>query len=250
MEYEEFLELLKYRRTIRRFKRDPIPGGYVEKILDAAHYSMSGANSQPWEFIVVRDSGMKKKVYEGYLRGWETCYYFEQQRIPQYRHPAFNVLPEEKEKAKLMGGGWQDAPVYILVLGDPRKQMGTVLIGGPGMRNCPTFLESMGHLCMTIQLAAASLGLGSQRVDVGEEQAALKEALGIPDPLFVDIIVPIGYRAYEPGPPHRLPLETMVHYEKYDVSKYLRPEDILKYNERIRELGRPGYRVAVGEGKG
>ncbi len=56
MKYEDFLELLKYRRSIRSFKPDPIPEDYVIKILDAAHYVMSGANSQPWEFIVVRDT--------------------------------------------------------------------------------------------------------------------------------------------------------------------------------------------------
>ncbi|MBI4186468.1 MAG: nitroreductase family protein [Chloroflexi bacterium] len=49
MQYDEFLKLCQTRRTIRGYKKDPIPDDYVTKILDAAHYAMSGANSQPWE---------------------------------------------------------------------------------------------------------------------------------------------------------------------------------------------------------
>jgi hypothetical protein len=102
---------------------------------------------------------------------------------------------------------------------------------------------------MLIHLAAASLGLGSERVDVSNEQA-YKQALGYPEPLRLNIIVPIGYRAYEPGPPHRLPLEEMVHFDRYDMRKFLQNDNFLKYLERIRGLGKPGYRVAVGEDQG
>jgi hypothetical protein len=66
----------------------------------------------------------------------------------------------------------------------------------------------------------------------------------------LNIIVPIGYRAYEPGPPHRHPLEELIHFDRYDMKKFLRNDDFLKYLERIRSLGRPGYRVAIGEEKG
>jgi len=55
--------------------------------------------------------------------------------------------------------------------------------------------------------------------------------------------VPIGYRATEPGPPHRLNLDEQVHHEKYDMSKYMQHKDFLKYIERIRVLGQPGYQV-------
>ena len=65
MNYDQFLELLRYRRSIRRFKSDPIPDDNVIKILDAAHYAMSGANSQPWmkcriEYLRRWKNGMKK----------------------------------------------------------------------------------------------------------------------------------------------------------------------------------------------
>lgn len=252
MNYDQFLELLKYRRSIRRFKPDPVPQDHIIKILDAAHYAMSGANSQPWEFIVIKDPEVKKAVHENYKKDFELYWAMEQQRIPEYRHPAFNVAPEEREKTFGMQAAWGDAPVVIAVLEDPRKQYGSVMSahGDLNYNSARDILSAtMGHLSMTIHLAAASLGLGSQRVDVNSEHG-YKEALGHPEPLRLNILVPIGYRDYEPGPPHRLPLEELVHFDRYDMNKFLRNEDFLKHLARIRSLGRPGYRVAIGEDKG
>ena len=92
--YESFLELLKYRRSIRKFKPDQIPDEYVMKILDAGHYAMSGSNSQPWEFIVVKDPDNKKKIRKAYLAYQEEVWYLEQTRVPELRHPAFIASKE------------------------------------------------------------------------------------------------------------------------------------------------------------
>jgi len=247
VKYDEFLELLKYRRSIRKFKADPVPDEYIMKILDAAHYAMSGANSQPWEFIIVKDPKIKGEIFNAYLQDFELTYYLEQQRIPRYRHPVFDLPPEEKDKARAMAASWKDAPVYIIVLEDCRKQFGSALSARADFpaASLSVLGSTMGHLSMTIQLAVASLGLGSQRVDI-QTQEAYRQILKYPEPLRLNIIVPIGYRAYELGPPHRIPLENLVHFEQYDMSKYMRNEDFLKYLDKIRALGRPGYRAALG----
>jgi 5,6-dimethylbenzimidazole synthase len=249
-EYDSFLNLLNLRRSIRKFKPDPIPDEATTEILEAARLSMSGANSQPWEFIVVKNHQTIEKVAEAYIRNdLEMAWALEQQRTPEHRHPAFNILPEEKEKLIGMGGGaWKEAPVCIMVLEDPRKQFGSVL-SAHGDFPGSVLSQTMGHLSMIIHLAAAALGLGSQRVDVACQEA-YREILGYPEPLRLNIIVPVGYRAYDPGPPHRLPLDDLVHHETYDIQKYMKHDDFLKYIEKIRKLGRPGYRVAIGEDKG
>jgi nitroreductase len=59
MNYEDFLELAKKRRSIRRFKSDPIPDEYIGKIIEAARWAPSGGNSQPWEFIVIKKRSQK-----------------------------------------------------------------------------------------------------------------------------------------------------------------------------------------------
>ena len=240
--YEHFLELLKYRRSIRRFKPDAIPDEYITKILDAAHYAMSGANSQPWEFIVVKSPDTRKKLLEAYLQFHEEVWYLEQMHDPQWRQPAFAFPPDEIQKSIDLLTGWREAPVIIAVLQDPRKQLASAFQAfRPGANE--VLQASMGSCTQIMHLAAASLGLGSQRVDIDIQQP-FREVLGYPEPLCLNILVPIGYRAYEPGPPHRLPLEELVHFEKYDMKKYLRNEDFLKYIEEIRSLHRSQRLVA------
>ena len=62
MEYEEFLELIRTRRTMRAIKPDPVPDGTVEKLLEAARWAPSGFNMQPVEYLVVEDAGLRAEV--------------------------------------------------------------------------------------------------------------------------------------------------------------------------------------------
>ena len=64
MNYESLLELVKNRRSIRRFKPDPIPDEYVDKIIEAARWAPSGFNSQPWEFVVVKKQELKDRIVQ------------------------------------------------------------------------------------------------------------------------------------------------------------------------------------------
>ena len=61
MEYASLLSLVQQRRSIHRFKPDPIPDEYIEKILEVARWAPSGLNMQPWEFIVVKSRSSKVK---------------------------------------------------------------------------------------------------------------------------------------------------------------------------------------------
>jgi nitroreductase len=65
MNYDDFLELVKKRRSFRRFKSDPVPKEILEKVLEAARHSPSAGNSQPWEFVVVQDVATKKSITQG-----------------------------------------------------------------------------------------------------------------------------------------------------------------------------------------
>ena len=61
MEYEDFLGLVKTRKSVRRYKSEPVPDEVLEKILEAARQAPSAGNSQPWEFVVVKDPENRKK---------------------------------------------------------------------------------------------------------------------------------------------------------------------------------------------
>jgi len=53
---------LRTRRSIRRFKPDPVPEAVIEEILTTATFSPSAHNRQPWRFAVVTDSSVKTRL--------------------------------------------------------------------------------------------------------------------------------------------------------------------------------------------
>ena len=61
---ESLLSLLKGRRSIRRYRPDPVPDEMVEQLLEAGRWAPSASNRQPWEFIVVRDEAIRQQVAE------------------------------------------------------------------------------------------------------------------------------------------------------------------------------------------
>jgi len=56
------LNLLKTRRSIRRYRPDAVPDEMVEQLLEAGRWAPSASNRQPWEFIVVRDEAIRRQV--------------------------------------------------------------------------------------------------------------------------------------------------------------------------------------------
>ena len=61
---EEFLRMLTLRRTVREYADREVPFGLIEKAIATAGTAPSGANLQPWRFVVVRDAKVKKAIRE------------------------------------------------------------------------------------------------------------------------------------------------------------------------------------------
>ena len=70
MSPEAVLSLLKGRRSIRRYRPDPVPDEMIEQLLEAGRWAPSASNRQPWQFIVVRDEAILKQVAQ------HAAYYF------------------------------------------------------------------------------------------------------------------------------------------------------------------------------
>ncbi len=231
MQFEEFAKIVTGRRTIRRFKSDPIPDEYIEKILDVARWAPSGANSQPWEFIVVKDPEIKKKMEQLHTRldharscVWETT------RREDLRHWAAVSGP-----TKLA-----DAPVVIVPIGDVRTVYASVV--AIHVMYYSRNLENMTNVTLLIHLAATALGLGARWVTIEEpSMGPFKNLLGIPEIYHIYSIVPIGYPAYEPAPAYRRELSEILHCDKYDMSKYRSDKEVIDYIANLRKRTRSGY---------
>lgn len=56
------LEVIQKRRSVRKYKEDPIPEKALMRVLEAARLAPSGKNFQPWKFIIVKDKALKEKL--------------------------------------------------------------------------------------------------------------------------------------------------------------------------------------------
>lgn len=58
----EFMDVIKARRSIRRYKPDPVPEDVLNQVLEAARLAPSGGHRQPWHFIVIRNEETKRRL--------------------------------------------------------------------------------------------------------------------------------------------------------------------------------------------
>jgi nitroreductase len=67
-------QLAKRRRSIRKFNKEPVSMHIILDILETAHYAPSGANEQPWRFIIIDDLEIKKKIRTSSEKGEKEMY--------------------------------------------------------------------------------------------------------------------------------------------------------------------------------
>ncbi len=58
----EVMEAIRARRSIRKFKPEPVPDELITQVIEAARLAPSGSNRQPWHFVVVRDPQTKSRM--------------------------------------------------------------------------------------------------------------------------------------------------------------------------------------------
>ena len=229
MDYEDLLNLVKARRSIRSFKTDPIPDEYVEKIIEAARWAPSGANSQPWEFIVVKDKEIKDKIVNIVHEHSEYGRKVELTREEDLRFPSASSPAREP--------GYRNAPVFIILCGDPRTKEAYPLLTML-TRGDSHFASSLASAFLYMTLAATTLGLGSQWVSATGHpfvKCLLKELLGIPQKLEIYDMMALGYPAHQPKKrPVRERVE-MVHDGRYDKAKYRSDEEIRNFIVKLRK---------------
>ncbi len=77
-----WLDEVRRRRTVRDFAPDPIPMEAVDAAIEAAASAPSGANRQPWRFVVVRDAGLKRRIREAAEA--EEREFYERRATPEW----------------------------------------------------------------------------------------------------------------------------------------------------------------------
>ena len=163
-------DIIKQRRSIRRFQDRAIAAETLTELFDAARYSPSWGNLQCWELVVVQEPEVKKRL-AGLL---------------STKNPATKCT--------------ETAPVLLGICGDPQKS--GFYKGVQVTRYQHWFLFDLGIISQTICLKAWELGLGTVIVGSFDHKAA-EEVLQVPDGQELVTIIVLGYPDHEPPAPNR-----------------------------------------------
>lgn len=172
----DLFEAIKQRRSIRAYTRENVSEEEVEKLIDAARWAPSAGNIQPWEFVIIRDAEVKRKL----------------------------------AMAALNQTFIEEAPVVIVVCADEAQSS-----QGYGSRGTTLYcLQDTAAATQNILLAAHAIGLGTCWVGAFREEL-VRKALNAPLNVRPIAIVPAGHSAEETRAPSRKALKEIVHYETF-----------------------------------
>lgn len=225
-DYDTLFDVIRRRRSVRRFE----PGREVSRetllrIANAGRWAPSGANVQPWDFVVIDDAAVRERVVGVFLD--------QANRLKHYARGFPAVY-----KAYL-----NHTVAIVIVLGDPRWKVsfphGTTEDSEReyAENNDPIFFASLGAAIQNIQLAVTACGLTSAWLSGGGEattSAALSELLGFPAFMRAYGTIPIGYPTKDTGYRFRRPLEQVVHWNGYTPEQFRTDAQVRFHHETLR----------------
>ncbi|MEM2130901.1 MAG: nitroreductase family protein [Candidatus Woesearchaeota archaeon] len=169
-------EAIATRRSIRKFMAKDVPMEILGIILDAGRYAPSAGNLQSWKFIIVKDNGNKQAIAEACM-----------QQMWIAEAPVVIVVCAEVEKTKMFYG-IRGERMYVI-------------------QNCAAATQNM-------LLTAHALGLASTWVSAFDDDM-LRRAIGAPEDVRPQAVLPIGYPDEIVPAPIRYTLENTCFFEAY-----------------------------------
>jgi 5,6-dimethylbenzimidazole synthase len=179
--FQEQLELLlKWRRDVRRFRRDPVDEDLIAHMLDLTQLSPSVGNSQPWRWVRVETEASRAKIRENF----EMC---NADALADFKGNQATAY------AKLKLEGLRTAPLQLAVFCDEATMQGH----GLGRRSMPEMLSySVAGMLAILWLCARSQGLGMGWVSI-LDPVQVAAALGVPSSWKLVAYLCIGWPVEE-----------------------------------------------------
>ncbi len=182
----ELMEAIKGRRSIRRYKTDPVPEEALKTILEAVRWSPSWANTQCWEVVVVKEAKMKSEL-------------------------ANTLTPTNPARSAMI-----EAPLVIVLCG--KKGVSGFKKGEATTIKGDWLMFDTGIAMQTLCLTAHSLGLGTVIIGLFDHKKA-EEILGVPADREVVAMTPLGYPSAESVTPKRKEISEFVFDDRYPTGR-------------------------------
>ena len=179
----DLMQAIKGRRSVRKYKPDAVSNDMINRILEAAQWAPSWANTQCWRFIVVQDSALKEKLAD--------------------------TLSPPSNKAI---GAIKEAPVTIVACAELGKS--GYYKGEQSTDKGDWFMFDVALAMQNLTLAAHALGLGTVHVGLFNAAEAAR-LLEVPAGFVVVEMMPLGYPDEQPAAPKRRELTESVFKDRY-----------------------------------
>lgn len=196
-----FQEVLKDRRSIRKFESKPVKDEDLEQIIEAARLAPSGTNRQPWRFVLLKTEAEKSKIAGSVIQPFvlEAPAVF----VCCLDKRAYTKGMVEKRMDELVQSNVisEEAAGYIYQFKMPEK--------AEEVKIPSDAYVDLGIAVQQMALMAEALGLGScwvRLINPGQ----IHEQLNLPDEIKVLALLPVGYPAQSPPPRPRLEKEEIV----------------------------------------
>jgi nitroreductase len=212
------LEAMMTQRAVRRVHPDPVDDAVVLKCIELALRAPTGNDGQNWEFIVVKDRGVKEKLAKRYRQAWKV----------QHGLVLRRVFANDESMAKIARAvQWQidhftEIPVLVVACLRLGAREGRL----PFVR-MPHVAESgyWGSIYPSVQnllLAARAMGLAASLITLPLwNQTSARRTLHLPHSVTPCCIVPLGWPSGRYGPTTRKPVDQVTHLDAYGNRAWL-----------------------------
>jgi len=186
------MQAIKERRSVRKYKPDPVSDEVLNTVLEAARWAPSWTNTQCWRFIVVRDAAMRIKLVG-----------------------TLGLLASGKENPA--AEGVRTAPVVIVACAQ-RNRSGYYK-GEQSTDRDDWFMYDVALAMQNLTLAAHAIGLGTIHIGLFDFRK-VAELLDVPEGFEVVSLTPLGYPDETPKVPSRKEIADIVFRGKYGGSYF------------------------------
>ena len=187
---------------------------------------------QPWEFVVVTDDDLRRRIVE------ITASYWEQSVDMEAARPSWQGKTWKLTGMTDTAGDYTRAPVYILLFGDSRVQAGLPMgVQCDAHRRRLIHQSSLANAFLYMHLAAATLGLASQwysAVQTPYASCLIKDLLGIPDLLEIYDMMVLGYPAIDPPGKYLRPLKEVSHCNRCHPDEFRTDDAVRGFVKKAR----------------
>lgn len=189
--YQALLSLIRERRSVRRFRDDPLPEGTLERLLEAARWAPSASNRQPYRFVAIEEPESRSRMAEMVQEALQA--------------KLAGLADHERALATVYARDFvifENAPLVLAVYFRASNPLAE-RFGMPADWDVGA-VSSASAAVMNLLLAAHALGLGACWMTGPLVAASSLEAfLSVPTGWRLSAIIPVGFAAEVPPAPGR-----------------------------------------------